>query len=359
MTTNAVRLRDAALAEFGEELFALGFLGIDDLTQPNRLRVDSYQREVLTASTSLDKAVVEGKTFPAIVLGVRSLNYHNDGPDMLLKDMVFIIDGLQRVSAIRKYAEAEPEKAQKILLGAELRFGTTFEKEKHLFHVLNAHRTAVSPNVLLRNLRDKYKVLATLYGLSTNDAQSPLFSKVQWGQRAATNEIISANIIVRSLLGLYQHVSTAAYSNPRMRTGAAKRGVENHAHALENKSKVIGLESFRRNLVVMFELIDEIWGFRHIEQNHPRPYLKYSFLLGLCMLLSEHVEFWKGHKLVVPAHIRKRLAAFPFTREDIAMLLRGTAGSGSGTAVADILIRHVNRGKSSRKLQQRAVLVQD
>lgn len=353
------------ITEPGEEIVALGFLGLKDIVSENSLRVADYQREILGSASSLDIAIREGTTLPSITLGVRGTNYKENGTSMMIPSDVYIIDGLQRISALRRFAEEFPDRMEKVTIGAEVRFGTTYESEKRMFQTLNSRRVAVSPNVLLRNMRDKYKSILTIYGLSTNDASSPLMGKVQWKQRATQEELISAMTVVRSMLKLYQHVSTKELGGRKRIDGVrgvkgGAPGIEKNVVWLENKSRILGLEMYRENLITFFEAVDDSWGFRHIEHNAPRLHLRFAFLQGLAMLFSEHTDFWKkNNKLVVPAHILKRLASFPFQREDIARLLKGMAGSGSGTAFCDLLIRHINRGKSTRKLKARDVLIQD
>src|SRR6266478_6015493 len=125
-----VRLDQAALDDKGGEIVAHGWLNIDAL---QNLRVGDYQREILESrghKSAMSKAVEEGVRLPDIMLGMRGQKYTSRSGTMLLEDDVYIVDGLQRVSALRKYASDNPEDASKVRIGAEVRFDTTRDREE-------------------------------------------------------------------------------------------------------------------------------------------------------------------------------------------------------------------------------------
>jgi len=66
------------------------------------------------------------------MLGMRGQKYTSRGGAMMLENDVFIIDGLQRVAALRKHAADNPEEAAKVRIGAEVRFDTTRDTEEAL-----------------------------------------------------------------------------------------------------------------------------------------------------------------------------------------------------------------------------------
>lgn len=337
------------------EIIGLGFLSIEDVVADNLLRWDTYQRGVLSNAQKLDAALKAGSTFPAVTLGLRGQNFDTKGDNLIIAAPLWIIDGLQRISATRRFAASEPTLASKIKTSVELRFNTDYTIEKQLFHDLNAGRIGISPNVHLFNIRDKYKAVASVYGFY-NETSSPLHGRIQWGQRVGTGEIISAMTVVRVILGLYKHVSTRAFTKDNIVAGGASH-VEGQGIWLENKSKSIGgLGPFRENLHTFFEVVDGAWGLRNVEHNTGRPYLRMAFLIGLATMFSEHKDFWKGNKLVVDRFVRERLKSFPFDRDDIAMMVKGAAGSGASYAWADMLTKHINRGRSTHKLTVREVV---
>src|SRR5258705_1719843 len=120
-----VRLQSAALDEKNGEVIAHGWLDLEAL---QNLRVGDYQREILETRnqrSSLRKAVAAGDRLPDIMLGMRGQKYTSGrGGDMLLENDVYIIDGLQRVSAFRKFAAHNPESSVEVRIGAEVAFST-------------------------------------------------------------------------------------------------------------------------------------------------------------------------------------------------------------------------------------------
>ena len=96
------------------------------------LRVDDYQREVapLTSQSSILSALKNGDALPDIELGMRGEDYVEGENGMFtLKNAVYIIDGLQRVSTIVHYLAGNPK--ANIRIGAKLRFNTTKEWERN------------------------------------------------------------------------------------------------------------------------------------------------------------------------------------------------------------------------------------
>ena len=132
-----VRLDQATLDDKSGQIVAHGWLNLEAL---QNLRVGDYQREILEVArrkSSIRDAVKAGVRLPDIMLGMRGQNYTSRGGAMLLENDVFIIDGLQRVAALRKHAADNPEDAAKIRIGAEVRFDTTRDTEEALFTILN------------------------------------------------------------------------------------------------------------------------------------------------------------------------------------------------------------------------------
>ncbi len=188
-----VKLEQSALDDKSGEITAHGWLGIEAI---QNLRVGDYQREILEnrggRKSSLIRAIENNERLPDIMLGMRGESYSTRGSAMLLEDDVFIIDGLQRVSALRKYASDNPDKAKDLRVGAEVRFNTTRDSETELFTVLNVKRKAMSPSVILRNERNGHNGVATLYGLSMHDKNFAMVGRVCWDQQMHRGELITA-----------------------------------------------------------------------------------------------------------------------------------------------------------------------
>lgn len=96
-----------------------------DPTGLHVLQTGPYQREVLSPATilSLTRALQNGSSVPDVDLGMRGERYHESKGTYVLKDPLYIIDGLQRVTACRSLV------AEGILprLGTVVHFGTTEE----------------------------------------------------------------------------------------------------------------------------------------------------------------------------------------------------------------------------------------
>lgn len=357
-STPSVRLRNAGLTEVNGEVIAQGFLDLDSI---NQLRVGDYQREVLKTTgssrnrrTGIEIAVSQGARLPTIVIGMRGQNFRSSGDDILLYDPLFIVDGLQRVSALKEHANKHPEDIKNLLIGAEVRFATNREVEKELFQTLNLRRTSMSPNVILRNLRDTHRAVLTLYGLSTNDSTSPLFERVQWTQRKNRGELLTALSVVQVADTLHRHITPIGLGKAPTGKGTGKTsgsGALTRVTTLDRRANTIGLKTFRENVVEFFDALDETWGFRKIEYSELATHLRGNFMQVLAQLFSDHDDFWSGDRLVVSALHKKRLALF---RIDDPNIVKLAGGSNTTKPILYSLLRdHMNKGMKKNRLRAR------
>jgi hypothetical protein len=346
-----VKVLNAALEERGNGAIILrGSISLDSL---KHLRTDDYQREILApvggAKSKLHRGVAAGVTLPDIELGMRGQRFASHGKTFTLEDPVYIIDGLQRVSAILAYREDNPESNTEPL-GATVHFGTTKEWEKERFAALNMLRVPVSPNVLLRNVRDKHPSILTLYGLSTNDPDFALYRRVCWNQRMKKDELISASSITQVTRSLHRHVVDSlqmAGRNKRTNktyTGAAR--VSNAPDQLDAIAKETGLHNFRANIKGFFDIVDDCYGIRAVEHNQVQGHLRRNFLMVLGSFLSENIQLWqdeKQTKLKVDAKTRARLRTFAIYDPEIRRLC--SAGTMVIPTLYGYLLRHMNKGR--------------
>lgn len=338
-----VRLLNAGLQDRPNgEIVAHGWI---DIASMQALDVDDYQREVLgtmnsTRKPSIRKALEEGVTLPDIMIGMRGSNYDTKGSAMILLDKCYIIDGLQRVSQMMFHAEAHPDEAKNMLIGAEVRFNTTKASERDLFITLNTSRTPVSPNVILRNLRETNPGVLTLYGLSHSDSKFALYEKVCWDQRMGRSELLTALQLAKTARAIHANAGVSISSE---RSDAL-------ATLLNNIAKRVGLATFRRNIVHFFDVIDECFGLRSIQYKEVSPQLKGNFLAVVGRLFASHKNFWdENGSLFVDAPSRKKLAMFPVSDPEVMRL----AGSGSMAQVLlyQMLVDHMNKGKRINQLK--------
>jgi len=340
MKRQALKILHGALDVEGESILLRGRI---DPTTLDVLEVDDYQREIMPLSTIRD--IMEGFTsgeVPDVELGMRGDNVtntkDNNGQTFVLKGSIYIVDGLQRVTAARQLrlnGVADPR------LGATVHFNTTREWEIERFKILNAHRTKLSPNILLRNLREKYSVIAMLFNMSADDRKFVMRQKVCWQQRQQRIHLISALTLLKVVGAMHSHVAPGArYS----RWLDLAQGVQ------EIMSKV-GRNIFQQNVRAFFDLIDNCWGIQNIAYKEGAAYMRSSFLLTLARVFSEHDNFWREKRFFVDADLVRKIASFPVTDPTVRQL----AGSGgkSREMLYAMIVEHINRGKRSRRLEKR------
>jgi hypothetical protein len=332
-----VKLQNASLDERSGEIIAHGWLDIDAL---ETLRVGDYQREVLEnprggRRSSLRVAIESGERLPDISLGMRGEKYIQRGNAMVLENDIFIIDGLQRVSALRKHAADHPEDAKNVLIGAEVRFNTSRDSEAALFTALNVHRKAMSPNVILRNARNSSNGIATLYGLSLHDKSCALLGKVCWDQQMHRGELLTALAFTKVCITLHRHMAPGGRhtSTLRLIPGTA-----------DNMASAAGLQNFRSNIITFLDAVDEAWGLRGIKYADKATQTRLNFLLQLAAMISDHEDFWDGKKLRIDAAQKSKLKSFPIGDPTIIRL----AGSGpsAGILLYRLFIDHMNKSRS-------------
>ncbi len=336
-------LKAASLDELEGDVVLRGWL---DSSSLGILKVPLYQREMLSIKQrrNIRDALNQGKRLPDIVLALRGQNFtHVKDNGVQLEEDVYIIDGYQRVSTALEYMEDNPGAAVRI--GATIFVDPTMEKELELFAGLNQFQLKLSPNVLLRNQRETSPAVLTLYGLSKNERDFPLYNRVQWGQNMARNELVSAAVLAKTASRLFRHVGTTS-SEQAMRTVVP---------SLNKLIETIGVDQFRYTVNAFFSLLEEAWGIRNVFFGSRAVWLKSTFMFALADLLSNHYDFWDPKvpgKLVISADFRRKLARFPVQDPTVSSL----AGSGSSQMVRTLhgmLRDFVNSGKRTHRLRSR------
>jgi hypothetical protein len=335
-----VKLTNAGLDDRGGEIVAHGWLDLDSM---NLLRIDDYQREVLASVTkkkkSLAGAIEDGVRLPDIMLGMRGqrMKFPKGTSVCELLDNTYIVDGLQRIFALKAYAEKYPDQAHKLRIGAEVRFGTTRESEKDLFEILNTRRTPVSPNVIMRNLRDKHPGILTMYGLTHTDENFALYKRVSWNQRMNRGELITAMTFAKAVRSLF--------------VSGRGENVSTICQFADKAAKESTLAVFRSDIVEFFEVIDQCWGIRSIEYAKPATHLKGNFLTMLGAVFKDHANFWNGKKLVVSADLKRKMRTFPIADPEITRLC--SSGTMAVPFLGKLFVDHINKGKREHRLVKR------
>jgi hypothetical protein len=313
------------------------------------LRIDhSYQREFLSTTTRryIMDALANQERLPDLELGMRGVNWgwadggdmlrgqaHATSSDMLLKDPVFIIDGQQRRGSILEFLTRFPKHDPR--QGVVVHFGSTVDWERKRFQALNLHQTRVSTGLIVRNLRQTCPGIACAYGLTQTDRDFPLYDRVGWGQNMGGKDLVTGTGYVMAILTLHGHFGA----------GIDVAGVRQVAGAFDKLESLIGLAQLRANIQTLFGIIQQCWGLRDLTKRGA-VWMRTSFLLALCDVFSDHLDFWAGDKatrFIVPPDLRHRLERFPVTDPEIRSLA-GSSGQ-ARTMMAYNFITHIDKGR--------------
>lgn len=346
-TTPEIKMINASLCEREDEIIALGWLDLEGL---GHLKVADYQREEITKGagrkTKIQLALERGVSLPTITLGMRGQKFESKGSTIILQGATYIVDGLQRTFAFKQWAMANPEAAATGLLSAEVRFNTTRDSEEVLFHEMNLHRTSMSPNVILRNMRKKNDALMQVYGLSVSDSSSVIFNRVQWNQSMRVGELFSAATVCRVIIDLHR-------GHAKVAPGHKVTTIGNNFDLI---IEVTGVPKFRENVANFMQIIDDVWGIHDVQYKNLATHLRGNFLLAIARIFADHEDFWKGSKLVITSDIKAKLRGFAIADPNVIQL------AGAGTMAVPILhnliLTHINKGRRN-KLVPRRPLEQD
>lgn len=302
---------------------------------------DEYQREILPLATIQSLvAAFETGSVPDIELGMRGEDFNERDGAVYLTSPVYIIDGLQRVSAALHKLNAGGKLPR---LGATVHFNTTEEWERKRFQILNAERTKLSPNVLLRNMKHEYSAIGSLIDL-THDKTFILCDKVCWDQRMKRHDLISAVSFLKIIGVTHSHIGP----------GRSQK-VDELARGVNTIADKIGKNVFRDNVKTFFDLVDQCWGIRRIAFKEGAVYMRSTFLITLAMVLSRHENFWRGNRLFIEAPLVRKIAQFPTADPQVQNL---SSASGKAREILYmLLVSHINSGKRTKKLRLRKGLI--
>jgi hypothetical protein len=331
-----------------------GVIAVESL---QHLRIDSsYQREFLstTARRYIMDALTKQQRLPELELGMRGQAWtwadeqRQPDSDILLCDPVYIIDGQQRRGSIMEFITRFPHVDPR--QGVVVHFGSTPDWERQRFQALNLHQVRVSTGLIVRNLRENCAGIACIYGLTQTDRDFALFDRIGWGQSLGGKDLLSGTGYATAILQLHGH----------MGAGIAVAGVKSMASAFDKLEGLIGLALLRANTRTFFEVIDDCWGIRALTKRGAT-WMKSNFLLALCDVFSDHLDFWTGDKaakLALPAELRGRLERFPITDPEIRNLASSTGQARN--ILAHALITSLDRGRRNtlRKRNLEALLSQ-
>jgi len=333
---SGIKVVQAALAEGPDDTIILR--GEIDPHSFGELKVAEYQREVQPRAriSKLIEAFQTGSV-PDIELGMRGHRVLERGGAFFLQDPVYIVDGLQRVTAARQMVQQGGELLPR--LGAAIHFGTTERWERERFDILNVERLKLSPNVLMRNMRHDSEAIKLLYTLC-RDKSFVMHGRVQWGQNKRRHELISALTLLRTVGALHGHAGPGRSTQ-----------LKELAPGVDKIMETVGPNVFRDNVRMFFEIVDQCWGIKRVVYREGAAYMHSSFLVVLATVFSRHTNFWRGERLFVEAQLVRKLALFPVSDPHVVNL--SSSGGKARDLLLALLVDHINSGKRTRRLKTR------
>lgn len=337
---SVVRVIGGALYDDEESPSGIVLTGMIDRETLRFLRVDSNYQRPLGDREDIFSAIKDGTMLPPIEVGVRGQDYEMDGDDFVIRSPAYVIDGWQRVGTALKILEMIPGHPIRFL--GTFHFDTNDVWERHRFTDLNRNVRRVSSNLHLRNTRDGNEAILCLYKLSNNAADFALYKKIGWSQNMHRGELMPAMMMCRIARRLHGHLAALQGANLGKITDA-----------MLVVTKTVGVDQFRKNVVVFFDVVDECWGLRDIEFRKSATQLKQAFLAVLARLFSSHLDFWdKSDKVFfVSTDARRKLAKFPLNDPHVKNL--AGAGGPAMNILYEMLLKHMDSGKRIGHLRPR------
>jgi hypothetical protein len=344
--TVPVKLFNAALDDAEDSPAGVVIRGALDVASLHHLLRDDYQREAqpLTSQWRILDALKSGSRLPDVDLGMRGEDFSTRESSFFLKDPTYIIDGVQRISTIIHYIATNP--GSPVRIGATVHLNTTKDWERERFRKLNNWRSKLSPNILLRNMRETNPGILMLYGVSMNDKSFVLHRRVSWDQRMKKGELITARTLAKTVANLHGH-----------KVSSFRNNVDELGDGIKKLVEVVGVQAVRENIRNFFDLIDIGWGIKSVQYKEGAMYMRGNFLFMLSRLLSDHRDFWQDaseKRLFINADLRRKIAQFPIHDPEIARLA-GSSGSAS-KILYGLLLEHINKGKTTKRLTARAAI---
>lgn len=340
-----VTISNATLATVtvdGEERLVIqGILDTDTLVH---IKAADYQREVISGpkQRSLMKAAVNG-ILPVVELGVRGDKHEVRDVDGIryndFTDPVYVIDGLQRISAAIKALEQNP--SAKIMLGATIHVDTTEKWEKARFTTLNMDRARVSANVLIRNCADINPAVKILHSIS-GSSSFVLCNRVQWTQRMGRSEILTALNLCRVAGALHCVAAPGCHMN-----GVAH--VQNPDTGLNRAVTALGGQKFTSNIKHFYDIVDQAFNLRDVVFNDISSQIKGTFQISLALIFASNAVFWKDGRLFIDSDTVKKLRTFPLNDPNISRLAGGNTQA--GYLLRNLIVGHINRGRRINRIR--------
>jgi hypothetical protein len=334
------------LRNWDNELVLFGELSAESLVN---LQVDEYQREKRprTQLSELIEAFRDPKaTIPPIDLGVRGHTYKEEGDVYTITDPVYIIDGLQRVTAAMDVLTTS-DPVPPVVVYAMLHFGSTVDYERERFEILNSYRKPVNASKMLANARHQNEALQMLWGLTHNTPKFALNNRIQWQQSKGENDLMAAVGLAKVMGAIHAQKFNVPY------TGSWKNVASALGHLVDRQNGGIGLQPVRENTITFFDSIHEAWGIRDVDTRANPPQLKLGFLVTLAKVFADYEEqFWEDNHLTVPPSVIRKLRGLNLMDPQIAGLA-GSMNHGSRKLLFSVIVDHLDFRRRQHKRLRR------
>ena len=329
-----LKILSGALDELTEGQIVLR--GVIDPASLNGLLKPDYQRETLRKAKIEDLMDAFRSTtgrVPDVELAVRGETYGctDSAGTYTITGQVYIVDGLQRVSAARQFAH----EGGNPLVGAMIHFGTTESWERERFDILNMCRTRLSPNVLLRNRTAICPSLNRLYDLC-QDESFALYQRVTWSQYMRREELLTALTFLKTVMRLHSQFGAGRYV-----------AVPGLWQALPPMMSSVGPDTMIENVKAFFQFLDAAWGIRGILYKDRATHLKCGFLFALADVISAYPEFWSGKGLRIDRDMQKKISQFGLHDPNVRAMACSTSSIG---LLSRLIVDHINSGRRTRRL---------
>lgn len=319
------------------ERFAI--FGQIDPASLSDIQVPDYQREVLSARkiAALQKAMKDGERITPVDLGMRG-ELHSERPKGTyhLADPVYVIDGLQRITAAQGLVQSGVIFPSLYAL-IHLHTNETWELKR--FTTINTGQTGLNSNILLRNLAKNNEGARVMLWITSN-SKFVLCDRVSWTQNMRKGDLLRATMYYKAVGRLMSWAGPGKSGPLEMANGGIDKMIAK-----------VGRNVFIENVRTFFTLLDETFGVLKVAYLSQAVQLKDTFLRALAGVISDYENFWEGDRLAVPDDLKKRLATFPIDDPNV-ITLAGSAGQAAKILEA-LIVDHLNARKSTRRLRRR------
>ena len=307
------------------------------------LQVAPYQREIQPKSTI--SGIMKGfedptQVVPDIFLSCRGMTIEQDATDestFYIDDPVFTVDGLQRTTAAsRVFAKGEISP----VVGFEMHFGRDEAWERKMFKTLNLKRKKLSPNIVIRNAAEENPSARILVDLAEH-RDFPLKDLIGFDQIMKRTKLLTALTYLKVAGVLHCRFGATRYQNALAIIEGLDRVI-----ATGNENGISG-RAFRRNVLMFFTIIRDVWGVSNISKRDTCLHLRETFLKVVATFIVRVDVFWGNNgQFSVAKDVQRKMQQFPID-DNAIQGLTGAGGQAENLLYMHFL-QHMNKGRQPK-----------